>query len=89
MCDVFNGNLIDVFSICESKLDDSFPIGNFNPEGYSVYRQDIIGTSGGILSWVRKDIPLRCRYECIQSLCLEIYIEKRKWIIYLNNIKHI
>ncbi len=63
MCDVFNDDLIDVFSICESKLDDSFPIGNFKPEGFSVYRQDSTGTSGGILSWVRKDIPHRRRDE--------------------------
>ncbi len=87
MCDVFNDELIDVFSNCASKLDDSFPIENFKPEGYLVYRQDSTGTSGGILSWVCKDIPHRRRdeieeqNECIQSLCLEIYIKKQKWIL--------
>ncbi len=87
MCDVFKDDLIDVFSICEIKLDDTFPMGNFKPEGYSVYRRDSTGTSGGILSWVCKYIPYRRtdeieeQNECIQSLCLEIYIKKQKWML--------
>ncbi len=62
-------------------------LGNFKPEGFSVYRQDSTGTSGGILSCVHKDIPHRRRdeieeqNECIQSLCLEIYIKKQTWML--------
>ncbi len=52
-----------------------------------MYRQDSTGTSGGILSWDHKDIPHRCKdeieeeNECIQSLCLEKYIKKQKWML--------
>ena len=44
--------------ISETKLDESFPVGQFLIDGYSVpYRFDRDGNDGGILFYIREDIP--------------------------------
>ena len=41
---------IDILMISETKLDESFPVGQFLIDGYSVpYRLDRDGNGGGIL----------------------------------------
>ena len=48
----------DVLVITETKLDSSFPKGQFLIEGFSVpYRLDRNRHGGGILIYVREDIP--------------------------------
>ena len=49
---------IDILMISETKLDESFPIGQFLTDGYSVpFRLDSNENGGGILLYVRDDIP--------------------------------
>ena len=49
---------IDIFIISETKLDDSFPQGQFLIESFhSPFRFDLNRTGGGILLYVREDIP--------------------------------
>ena len=49
---------IDILMISETKLDESFPIGQFLIDGYSVpFRLDRNENGGGILLYVRNDIP--------------------------------
>ena len=43
----------------ETKLDDSFPKSQFMVEGYSLYRQDLTSSSGGLIVYVRDDLPNR------------------------------
>ena len=43
--------------ITETKLDDSFPTMQFNIEGYHTFRLDRNEYGGGILIYVRDDIP--------------------------------
>ena len=51
-------NHIDILCISETKLDDTFPSSNFFIPGYSApYRLDRSGNGGGILLYVREDIP--------------------------------
>ena len=48
---------LDVLSILETKIDDSFPIGNFVIDEYSkLNRLDENSNGGGILLYVREDI---------------------------------
>ena len=43
--------------ISETKIDDSFPVGNFIIEGFSTpYRLDHDSNGGGIMLYVREDI---------------------------------
>ncbi len=85
--DVFKNDLLDFFTIFENKLDASFPDANVKPNGYSVYRYDSTSTNGGVLTWIRSDIPHRCRKDLkenndgVHVLCIEMHIINQKWII--------
>ena len=49
---------INILMISETKIDESFPKGNFLIEGFSTpYRLDRDSKGGGILLYVREDIP--------------------------------
>ena len=48
---------IDVLLVSETKIDDSFPNGNFLIDGFSTpYRLDRNSNGGGLILFVRKDI---------------------------------
>ena len=50
---------IDILMVCETKLDDSFPEGQFLIEGFhSPFRFDRSRNGGEIMLYVREDIPL-------------------------------
>ena len=50
--------IIDVLMISETKVDYSFPIGNLLIDGFSTpYRSDRDSKGGGIMLFVREDIP--------------------------------
>ena len=83
--DIIRGN-IDIFLISESKLDNTFPTTQFEVPGYHLpYRKDRSGHAGGLLLYVRKDIPskslhLICDTD-IECIMIEINIYKKKWLI--------
>ena len=57
LSDQIKGN-INVLLIPETKSDDSFSVGNFLMDGFSSpYRVDRDTMGGGILLYVREDIP--------------------------------
>ena len=85
--ELLSKNCIDYLAISESKLDESFPDAQFNVEGYSLYRQDLTSCSGGLLVYVRSDLPQRrmvdreCNANGIESICIEIIVGKCKTVI--------
>ena len=84
--DILNRKCVDYMAISETKLDDSFPKSQFIIEGYSLYRQDLTSSSGGLIVYVRDDLPHRrmtrveINRDCFESLCLELTIGKSKTI---------
>ena len=48
---------VDIVLISETKIDSSFPTAQFKIEGYTTYRLDRNSNEGGILLYVREDIP--------------------------------
>ena len=76
---------IDVLMISETKLDDSFPSMQFLIEGYgSSYRLDRNSRGGGILVYVREDIPCKLipMKNCtIEGFFLELNLRTKKWLI--------
>ena len=49
---------IDVLMVFETKIDDSFPAGTFVIDGFSTpYRSDRDSNNGGVMLYVREDIP--------------------------------
>ena len=97
LCEQIKGS-IDIFMISETKLDDSFPQGQFLIDGFhSRFRFDRNKSGGGILLYVREDIPtkiLRHDFPSAESFFVEIILHKKKWLIncsynpHKNNIKH-
>ena len=86
---------VDYLAMSETRLDDSFPKSQFMIEGYSLYRQDVTSSSGGLIVYVRDDLPHRrmahveINWGGFESLCLEITIGKSKpsSLVYINTRK--
>ena len=50
------GNLADILTIQETKIDRTFPKSQFNISGYSLFRRDRKKGGGGIIVYVRDNI---------------------------------
>ena len=50
-------NNIDKFLISETKIDSSFPTAQFHINGFTTYRRDRNENGGGLLLFVKEDIP--------------------------------
>ena len=69
-------------AISETKLDDSFPAGQFRIPGYaSPFRLDLNQNGGGILVFVREDIPLSSEEKPIEAFLFELNLYKKKWFV--------
>jgi hypothetical protein len=81
LVDQCKGN-VDVLMISETKLDSSFPVGQFLIEGFSMpFRLDRNKNGGGIMLFVREDIPVKLlstEVHPIESFYIEINISKKK-----------
>ena len=97
LCEQIKGS-IDIFMISESKLDESFPQGQFLIDGFHTpFRFDRNRNGGGILLFVREDIPAKVLshgFPSTESFFVEIILHKKKWLINCsynptkNNIKN-
>ena len=73
---------IDILLITETKLDNSFPTAQFTMKGYSTpYRLDRNKFGGGILLYVREDIPskiIRTEFDNkTEAMFIEINLRKK------------
>ena len=84
LCELIRA-FVDVFMISERKLNDSFPEGKFFIDGYHTpFRYDGNGNGGGILLYVREDIPAKvicCDFPTSESFLVKINLHKKKWLI--------
>jgi len=81
--DLFDRNLVDLFCVSETKIDDTFRDNLFSVDGYKLYRNDRDARGGGIMVFTRADLPIKRRIdlesEQLESICLEFEMQKRKW----------
>ena len=80
LINIINNN-IDILMISETKLDPSFPTGQFHIHGFSEpYRFDRNSSGGGILLYIREDIPskLILTKMTIEGFFVEINLRKKK-----------
>ena len=81
-------NKVDILLVSETKLDETFPTNQFFIEGYSQpFRLDKNALSGGIMIYIRNDIPCKILNKHslpndIEGLFIEITLRKRKWILF-------
>ena len=83
---IIKGNM-DIMVVTETKIDDSFPKQEFEIEGYTSFRRDRNKYGGGILVYVREDIPCREITDQnptndLEGVTLEINLRKIKWLIF-------
>ena len=80
-------NSIDVLMVSETKLDNSFPDSQFLIEGFSTpYRLDRTAKGGGILLYVREDIPSKTLKgikvdESFEGFFIELNLRSKKWLL--------
>ena len=88
---ILSANMLDIFFVQESKLDNSFPLSQFHVDGFKLHRHDCTASQGGIVVYIRDDIAHRRRNDienyCINDdrgrveiLCLEVSIRKEQWL---------
>ena len=74
----------DILMISETKLDSSFPKGQFQLHGYSEpCRLDRNGYGGGILLYKREDIPSKIIESKmnIEGFFVELNLRRKKWLL--------
>ena len=79
-------NEIDILMTSETKIDNSFPISQFTMTGYSIpFRLDRTSHGGGILLFVREDIPckiIKTDYDAyFEGNFVETNLRKKKWLL--------
>ena len=76
---------VDILMISETKMYDSFPVGQFFIEGFCTpYRLDRNSKGGGILLHVKEDIPsnlITVDISPIESFYVELNLRNNKWLI--------
>ena len=85
-------NNVDILLISETKLDDSFPSGQFKICGFSMpYRYQKNSIGGGLLLYIRDDISTKLlKHDFgtdIENLSAEINLRKRKWFFNGSKIR--
>ena len=94
-------NTLDIFFVSETKLDESFPKHQFNVPGFESHRADRNSHGGGIMSYIRDDIPHRRRHDFedivkspVENIILEAIIRNETWLFICpynpnNKYKHV
>ena len=78
----------DILVITETKLDDTFPLGQFYVEGFTTpYRLDRNHNGGGVIIYVRDDIPSKILEkhklpQDIEGMFTELNFRKIKWLLF-------
>ena len=78
---------LDILVVTESKLDNTFPTNQFLIDGFSTpFRLDRDSRGGGVIIYVREDIPCRelKSHKCdnFEGIVLEINLRKTKWLLF-------
>ena len=84
LADLIKGK-IDILLISETKIDYSFPISQFEIQGYTAFRWDRSANGGGLLLYIRNDIPAKkwplLGFGNIECIILGITISNKKWLL--------
>ena len=92
LADIIKDN-IDILMISETKVDDSFPDGQFFLDGFGTpFRLDRNRNGGGFMLFVRNDIPANVVSTDdwpIESFYVELNFRNKKWLLNCSyNSKH-
>ena len=77
--------------ILETKTDNSFSAMQFHIEGYCIYRLNRNEYGGGVLVYVREDIPSKLipmQSSSIESFFIELNLRYKKWLLSCSYNSH-
>ena len=84
LVELIQGNL-DILVIGETKLDNTFPDAQFKIDGFKLYRKDRNEDGGGVVIYVRADIPSQEKdYQLpsnVEGVLVEINLRKMKFLL--------
>ena len=72
---ILKNGYIDLLALCETKLDESFPLNQFYVAEYTCTRNDRTASGGGLMFYIRSDIPHRRRYDLEKGIDCHIGFE--------------
>ena len=85
LTEMLHDNLVDILVVVETKLDDSYPDAQFYVDGYKLYRHDRDRNGGGVIVYIKSNIPSRERKDLnfthTQSINIELTVNKIKWLL--------
>ena len=85
---LFARGKVDILIVTETKLDSTFPTSQFVTDGYSEpYRFDRNRNGGGVLIYIREDIPSKLLADHklphdIEGIFVELNLRKKKWLLF-------
>ena len=81
---LFKGK-IDILLISETKINNSFPTSQFEIQGYTPFRLDRSANGGGLLLYIRNDIPAKrlplLGFGNIKCIILGVTVSNKKWLL--------
>ena len=81
----------DFFVVSETKLDESFPLGQFEIDGFTPHpppplRVDRNREGGGLIIYIRSDIPCKTLKTQLptnmEGIFIELNIRNKKWLMF-------
>ena len=80
---------VDILGIAETKLDQTFPDAQFTIENYRIFRKDRNQYGGGLITYIRSDIPCRrikdYETQAVEMLSIEVTpTRESKWIFLIS-----
>ena len=75
---------VDVYMMSETKIDETFPSRQFFIKGFTPpYRLDWKCHGGGILVYIREDIPSKLieMKSSSESISIELKLRRKKWLV--------
>ena len=98
LSDLMSKGYADILFISETKLDESFPAAQFTVPDFKIHRADRNGHGGGVMAFLRSDIPHRRRADLealvtkpVESIVIEAIVRRDKWLfvcVYSPHSKH-
>ena len=79
-------NTFDIFLVCETKIDSSFPNQQFCIPEYRIFRKDRNARGGRLLFYVNRDLNCKVlnKYptrQDLEILVLELKLSKTNWLV--------
>ena len=79
---------VNILVMTENKLDDTFPLGQFYVEGFTMpYRLGSNRNGGDVIIYVREDIPSKILEkhklpQDVEGMFVELNFRKIKWLLF-------